>query len=104
MSAAKTTARVLGAAALLAVGFVAGWLAAGAFTEGADGRTIAMSWGDGKYGKDFYGAQVYVVPGRGGLSVRARVLIGPGNDYQHDCGEIGRAANLPEAVERWGKV
>jgi hypothetical protein len=67
-------------------------------------RTVALSWGDGKYGPAFYGAWVYLEPDGGGFSVRGRVWIGPGNDYFHDCGELGRAATHEEAVRRWGTI
>jgi hypothetical protein len=63
-----------------------------------------MSWGDGKYGKKFYCAQVYVVTAGKEYTVRARVLIGPGNASYHDCGDIGRATGIQEAVDRWGQI
>jgi len=68
-----------------------------------------MSWGDGRYGKAFYGAHVYLEPLEEelGYSVRARVFIGRGtfwSSYQHEMGEIGRAASDEEAVERWGTL
>jgi hypothetical protein len=97
---------------LLAIGlmsvvlaFMAGWGASGVF-YGAEEKTIAMSWGDGRGQKNYYGAQVYLVPGGfdGRYSVRAIVRIGPGNGYVHDCGELGRAATEAEAVEKWGKI
>ncbi len=88
----------------LGTGTVAGWLISGIFGERAIDRTIAMSWGDGKYGKQFYGARVYLVPIGSEFSVRARVLIGPGNDYYHDCEEIGRAITIRDAVDRFGKI
>jgi hypothetical protein len=91
-------------AVVVALGAAAGWLLSGVLGERAIDRTIAMSWGDGRYGKDFYGAQVYLVPDGAGYSVRARVLIGAGNDSCHDCGEIGRAASVEEAVERFGRI
>jgi hypothetical protein len=67
-------------------------------------RTIAMSWGDGKYGPAFYGAWVYVEPANGAYAVHARVWLGAGNDAWHECGELGRAATHEEAVRRWGRV
>jgi hypothetical protein len=72
---------------------MAGWWASGLWGERAIDRTIAMSWGDGKYGKNFYGAHVYVVPDESEYSVRARVLIGDFG-YRDDLGEIGRELAL----------
>ncbi|HYV49517.1 MAG TPA: hypothetical protein VFA20_31880 [Myxococcaceae bacterium] len=72
------------------------------------GRTVAMSWGDGRYGPAFYGAHVYVDEGEGpALPVRAVVYIHrPGRFmyYVHDCGEIGRAKDWPEAVAKFGTI
>lgn len=67
------------------------------------GRTIAVSWGDGKYGKAFYGAQVYLVPRENGFSVRARVMI-DGAHHWHDCGELGAVETRAQAVARWSQV
>ena len=67
-------------------------------------RVVAMSWDDGKYGPAFYGAHVYLEPMASGRSVRARVFIGRGNDYFHDCGELGRVATDADAVARWGRI
>jgi hypothetical protein len=84
------------------LGIVLGWLLLAIF--GAQETTIAMSWGDGKYGKEFYGAQVYLVPDGSEYSVRARILIGPDNGYYHDCEEIGRVTTVQEGVDRFGKI
>jgi hypothetical protein len=86
------------------IGALCGWFLSGIFGERAIDRTIAMSWGDGRYGKQFYGAQVYVVPQGSEYSVRARILIGPGNGYYHDGEEIGRAATIQESIDRFGKI
>jgi hypothetical protein len=67
-------------------------------------QTIAMRWGDGKYGSAFYGAEVYSVRVGSELSVRGRVWIGPGNAYFHDCGELGRVALHEDAVARWSTI
>jgi len=67
-------------------------------------RIVAMSWGDGGYGPAFYGAHVYLVPLTSGYSVRARVYIGRGCDYYHDCGELGTVQTDTEAVARWGTI
>jgi hypothetical protein len=88
----------------LAVGGSSGWVLSGIMGERAIDRTIAMSWGDSKYGKEFYGAQVYLVPVGSEYSVHARVFISPGGGYYHDFEEIGRAKTVKEAVERWGKI
>lgn len=93
-----------GCIALMAIGAFVGWFLSGVFNERAHDRTIAMSWGDGKYGKNFYGAHVYLVPEGDEYSVRARVLIGPGNNYYDDFQEIGRAKSVQEAIDRFGKI
>src|SRR5688572_20875492 len=86
------------------VGLAAGWFLRAHHTAAQLDHTIAMSWGDGPYGRAFYGAHVYLVPLDDGYSVHARVYIGRGNDYFHDMGELGRAATDEEAVARWGEV
>ena len=92
------------AAVALLVGFVTGWMRASAKSATRLERVVVMSWGDGKYGPSFYGAQVYLEPRRSGYSVRARVHIGRGNDYFHDCGELGTVQTDTEAVARWGTI
>lgn len=67
-------------------------------------KLLAVSWGDGKYGKAFYGAVVYLEPVAGGQAVKAQVQIGRGNPMFHECGEIGRAATAEEALAKWGKI
>jgi hypothetical protein len=67
-------------------------------------RTIAMSWGDGKYGPKFYGARVYTRRDAGMISVRAQILIGPGNGMYHDCGELGRVQTHAAAAQQWGII
>jgi len=86
------------------VGFGVGWVAASAKSATRLERVVAMSWDDGKYGSAFYGAHVYLEPVASGYSVRARVFIGRGNDYFHDCGELGRVATDADAVARWGRI
>src|SRR5687768_12582008 len=86
------------------LGLAAGYFLHAHHTAAQLDHTIAMSWGDGRYGRAFYGAHVYLVPLEQGYSVRARVYIGRGNDYFHDMGELGRAATDEEAVARWGEV
>jgi hypothetical protein len=87
----------------LFAGVVVGWFLPRNTTEITQ-RVIAASWGDGKYGPSFYGAQVVLEPVNTGYSVKGRVWIGPGNPYLHDCGELGRVANYQEAVEKWSKI
>ena len=90
--------------ACLLVGCVIGWVLKGQRNEAMTDRIVAVSWGDGEYGEAFYGAYVYLVPESGDYSVRARIYIGRGNDYWHECGEIGRAETDVEAVEKWGTI
>jgi hypothetical protein len=96
--------RILLAALLAAAAFSAGWMLASRAGERRLDRVVAMQWGPGKYGEAFYGAHVFLEPAAGGYSVRARVYIGRGNDYFHDCGELGRAASDLEAVRKWGRI
>ncbi len=86
------------------VGFVVGWVRASSVNATRLDRVVAMSWGDGKYGPAFYGAHVYLVPIASGYSVRARVSIGRGNGYFHDCGELGTVQTDSEAVAQWGAI
>lgn len=68
-------------------------------------RTVAVAWGDGKYGKAFYGAHVFVAGAASALAVRAVVYVDrpSGIGYVgHDCGELGRVASWEEAVARFG--
>ncbi len=67
-------------------------------------KLVAVSWGDGKYGKAFYGAFVYLESADGGQSVKAQVQIGRGNPMYHECGELGRVATAEEAVAKWGRI
>jgi len=74
------------------------------------GRTIAIAWGDGRFGPAFYGAHVFVREADstdGPLSVRAVVYIDRPDrfvSYQHDCGEIGLARSWSDAVARFGTI
>lgn len=92
------------AAVALLVGFVVGWIQATTQSATRLERVVAVSWGDGKYGPAFYGAHVYLEPQNGGYSVRARVYIGRGNVYFHDCGELGTVQTDAEAVAQWGTI
>jgi hypothetical protein len=88
----------------LLLGFAAGWVVGREAGRNALQQTVAISWGDGKYGPAFYGAQVFLEPLQMGYSVRARVHLGPGNDHFHDCGELGGVGSHAEAVARWGTI
>jgi hypothetical protein len=94
---------IIGVVALL-VGYLVGAVVEGNASRKELGRLVAVSWGDGKYGPAFYGAHVYLEPVTSGYSVRARVYVGRGNDYFHDCGELGRVQTDAEAVARWGTI
>jgi hypothetical protein len=82
-----------------------GWL-----TERSDQleRLVAVSWGDGKYGKAFYGAYVYCEPRPDGqLDVKLAVRIGrggPDGAYTHNPRTLGTVKNDEEAVARWGAI
>lgn len=65
---------------------------------------VAVSWGDGKYGEAFYGAEVYLEKQEKDYSVKARIHVGRGNSMYHDCGEIGRASTPEEAVSKFGEI
>jgi hypothetical protein len=89
----------------LFAGVVSGWLLCVFFGSFTDSSIIAASWGDGKYGKHFYGAQVYLIPDGTEFSVRARVFIGrPGSNYLEDFGQIGHAKSVQEAIDRFGII
>jgi hypothetical protein len=85
-------------------GLVGGWLLASNRTAERIDRVVAMQWGDGRYGRAFYGAQVYLVPVGKEYEVQARVLIGRGNDYFHELGNIGHVPTAAEAVAQFGKI
>lgn len=85
--------------------FLLGWLLAANKGEQQMERLVAVSWGDGKYGKAFYGAYVFLRPVTGGgYYVMARVQIGRGNPMFHDCDALGYVADPKEAVAKWGKI
>ncbi len=86
------------------VGFAGGWVWARKAGSTRLERVVAMRWGDGKYGPAFYGAHVYLEPKADAYSVRARVWIGRGNSYFHDCGELGMVRTDAEAVARSGNI
>ncbi len=88
----------------IAVGLFYGGFKARERTEQLTHSLVAVSWGDGKYGKAFYGAYVLLEPVAGDYSVKAFVNIGRGNGMFHGCGELGRVATAEEAVAKWGKI
>lgn len=71
-------------------------------------RIVAVSWGDGAYGKAFYGAYVYYQPRKDDrLNVLLSVRIGRGdllNHHAHDPKLLGVVKTPEEAVARWGTV
>ena len=66
---------------------------------------IAVKHIDGKYGKAFYGVEVFGKDVGNRIEVYARVHIG-GVDkfYYHDCGQIGFAWNWQDAKEKFGNI
>ncbi len=67
-------------------------------------QIVAMKWVDNKYGQAFYGVQVYLEPIPSGYEVKARVHIGRGYSYFHDCGRLGVVKTDSEAVSQWGSI
>jgi hypothetical protein len=100
----RLRAFVIVAVVAVLIGYIGGWLHASSVSAGRLTRVVAMRWGDGKYGPAFYGAHVYLVPIDTGFSVQARVYIGRGNSYFHDCGELGTVQTDAEAVANWGTI
>jgi hypothetical protein len=105
----KTGLRRLGLLVFgVALGLPVGWWLPRPASERVD-RVVAMSWGDGSYGKAFYGAHVYLEQGEdeSRVSVRGRVYIGRGDgrvSYFRELGELGTASTEDEAVARWGAI
>ena len=66
---------------------------------------IAVKHIDGKYGKAFYGVEVFGKDVGNRIDVYVRVHIG-GVDkfYYHDCGKIGIAFNWQDAKEKFGNI
>ncbi len=88
----------------LSVGYLIGWTHRSLIRTDLLDKTVAMQWGDSKYGNAFYGAHVFLEPINTGYSVHARVYIGRGNGMFHDCGKLGTVKTDAEAVEKWGKI
>jgi hypothetical protein len=100
----RTTLLFVLAVVLVLAGFVTGWLMASNRSAERIDRVVAMQWGDGRYGKAFYGAHVYLIPSGNEYEVHARVLAGRGNDYFHELGLLGRVTMPEEAVARFGRI
>lgn len=70
--------------------------------------TIAVSWGDGKYGKAFYGTYVFLGNNVGGkVEVKARIYLGRRGYfswYAYELGVIGIANDDVEATKMWGNI
>lgn len=66
---------------------------------------IAVKHIDGKYGKAFYGVEVFGKEVGNRIEIYARIHIG-GVDkfYYHDCGKIGIAFNWQDAKEKFGNI
>lgn len=66
---------------------------------------IAVKHIDGKYGKAFYGVEVFGKEVGNRIEIYARIHIG-GVDkfYYHDCGKIGIAFNWQDAKDKFGNV
>ena len=66
---------------------------------------IAVKHIDGKYGKAFYGVEVFGKDAGNRIEIYAKIHIG-GVDkfYYHDCGKIGIAGNWQEAKEKFGNI
>lgn len=66
---------------------------------------VTVGWGDGKYGKAFYGAKVYFEKqDEDRYSVKARIYVSRKSNYYHDCGEIGLVASPEEAVAKFSQL
>ena len=96
--------KVISVLVLIALGYMIGGIVFSIKKHRAVNNIVAMRWGDGKYGKSFYGARVFMVPRSIGYSVQARVSIGHSKDYWHDCGEIDQVQTYEEAVKKWGSI
>ena len=88
----------------LCAGFAADRWLIGRDPQAETDNVLAMAWGDGGYGKAFYGAQAYVEPKGGRFEVHAVIRIGHGNDYFNDCGLLDTVDTFEEAVQKWGKI
>lgn len=88
---------------IVATAFVTAFIQAITYKNPID-NLITVKWGDSKYGKAFYGAEVYFIKEKKNYLVKAKIRIGRGNNYYHDCGVIGVVKSPEEAVEKYGEV
>ena len=89
---------VLFAGIVFFIGFYCG-------TDNYRSKLIAAKYIDGKYGKSFYGVEVFGKNVGNRIEVYARIHIG-GIDrlYCHDCGKIGIAFDWEEAKGKFGDI
>lgn len=103
-SATRTFVVAVGGVLVAFFAYEDGWSRQRAVDLSDRETTIAVRWGDGKYGEAFYGMRVFEVATTSGVDVRAILLIGPGNAMSQDCGSIGRVASHAEAVRRFSVI
>jgi hypothetical protein len=65
---------------------------------------VAMKWIDGKYGKGFYGVQIFYEPENDKYSVKGRIWIGRGNSYWRDLGTLGVVDSPEQAIQKFGGI
>jgi hypothetical protein len=68
---------------------------------------VAVSWGDGKYGKALYGAYVFYEEKDSQMLVKLSVRIDRGSfwsQYAHDTRTLGTAKDAADAVAQWGTI
>jgi hypothetical protein len=104
LSRLKVVVTTVCALIALLLAFVGGRLLESIEAQHRMDSVIATSWGDGKYGKAFYGAIVLTEARAPGLAIRLVVQCGQGNGMYHDCGVIGTAADHKDAVARWSQI
>ena len=99
------TKRILQYLGIMLFGVLAFFIGFYCGTDDYKSELIAVKHIDGKYGKAFYGVEVFGKNVGPRIEVYARVHIG-GVDraYYHDCGQIGFAWNWQEAKEKFGNI
>jgi hypothetical protein len=68
---------------------------------------VAVSWGDGKYGRALYGAYVFYEERDSQVLVKLSVRIDRGSfwsQYAHDTRTLGTAKDAADAVAQWGTI
>lgn len=65
---------------------------------------IAFRYIDGKYGKAFYGIEVYAKENKKHLEVHAKINIDLTGGYYYDCGKIGFASSFADAKKKFGNI